>query len=217
MPVRMRSSRAMAMAIAVAVVAACSGASVATPIVTTSASGTRSPSEALLPTIEAATAVSPTPVPTPTNAATSAAPSATAAIPDGLYVTAPMNVADMKAAILGDAKLDASQKTQIIADDFVLDDHVTSLTYIDLHNGQYTESGSYDDGPRTIGSRGTYAFADDHTLVIQEPNHLTTFEVAWAGPNFTLTVVPKSTAPYTELDVMEYRLLFESAPFTLVP
>jgi hypothetical protein len=149
--------------------------------------------------------------------APSASASANQVIPDGTYVSAPMQVAAMRAAINADTKLTAAAKSDLINNAFVLDDHKTSVVYMTFSAGQLTEGGSYDGGPRDVGARETYAFPDDHTLVTQDPCCVTTFQVTWSGKSFRLKRLSETTSLDAGSEAIATRLLFESTPFTLEP
>lgn len=179
------------------VVAGCTGGNAATtaPIITAAPTGPA-----------ATTAAIATSAPT-----RSAAPSV---IPDGMYAAQVAEVADMQALIKADAKLTAAQRAQIESD-FSFGNATTSQNFLAFHGGQMTESGGYDGGPAQVGARATYAFPDNHTLVIQETCCSNTFQVTWAGSAFTLRVL--SGTPNTELDIVENKLVYEWSPFTLVP
>ena len=65
-----------------------------------------------------------------------------------------------------------------------------------------------------IGSRGTYAFPDQHTLVMEESGgaSVSTFELTSTADGFTL----KLTSPAgDEVGVIITAIFWESGPFTL--
>jgi hypothetical protein len=65
-----------------------------------------------------------------------------------------------------------------------------------------------------VGSRATYAFPDDHTIVLQESCcGLTTFEVTLVPGGFRLKAPPQTK----EEDKMVGAILFETGAFTRVP
>lgn len=137
------------------------------------------------------------------------------AIREGKYAATTTQVADMEALINADTKLTSAQRDHVHSD-FGFNGYTTSRIYVDLHGGQWTERGSYDGAPPEVGARATYAFPDDHTVVIQESGHgQTTFQVTWNGPSFTLKVL--SATNLTEYDIVENHLVYEWAPFTPVP
>jgi hypothetical protein len=139
------------------------------------------------------------------------ADAAAQAIPDGTYVGATMQVADMIALINADTKLSSAQKTDLIDNAFEIRDHTTFAVSLDLHGGEWTERQGAD-GTSQVGQRATYAFPDRQTVVIEEQCcGITTFEVSWAQGSFTLKQI--GAAP-NEWDAMAGRILFELTPFT---
>jgi hypothetical protein len=138
-------------------------------------------------------------------------PSAAApVIPDGTYVAATMQVADILALINADTELSAAQKTEI-----GFTEGTTFAVTLDLHAGQYAQGQRVDGGAIEIGSRGTYAFPNEQTFVIQENlGFITTFHVTLTQGGFSLE---RTSAPYDEIDAFIGKLFFESSPFTLVP
>jgi hypothetical protein len=128
-----------------------------------------------------------------------------------------MQVAAMRAAINADSKLTAAAKSDLINNELALDDHKTSLVYMTFALGQWTEQGSYDDGPREVGAKARYAFPDDHTLVLQESCCVITYRVTWSGKSFRLKRLSETTTLNEETEAIASRLLFETTPFTLEP
>jgi hypothetical protein len=166
-----------------------------------------------------------TPVPPASEAAAGTPGTATAspaasqgpvAIAPGTYMTAAVPVADVRAAIESDDKLTADEKTTIIDSMFGLDGHKTVVYSLTLQAGSWTESESYDGGAFRVGSRATYAFPDDHTVVISEVCcGLTTFAVTPDGAGFKLARV--SGTQNTEVDKITGAIIFESRPFQPTP
>jgi hypothetical protein len=149
--------------------------------------------------------------------ASAATPSASAQpIADGTYAAKPVDVTAIKARINADTKLTAAQKADIIDHTLGLDGHKTFVHSLDFHNGQYTELQAFDGAAGSVGQHATFAFPNDHTLVIQEVCcGISTFEVTPDQLSFTLKV--NSPAGAGEVDVIVGQILFESSPFTLVP
>ena len=122
-----------------------------------------------------------------------------------------MDVAALKAMISGDAKLTAAEKKDIIEGAFALGSHKTFTISLTLENRQYTERQGFDGAAGEVGSRATFAFADDHTLVLQEDCcGTTTFDVTQRPQGFALKTtkmgVPGGAAP-GEADVVVSRIL----------
>jgi len=145
------------------------------------------------------------------------ASASTALIPDGTYAAAPMDVAAIKALVNADTKLTAADKTDIIEKASELGSHKTSTVTLEFHDGQWTEYQGFDGAVGGIGTRATYAFPDDHTLLIEESCcGISTFDVTPAQNGFSLKVRSGAFVS-TEVDTMVTHILFESSPFTRVP
>jgi hypothetical protein len=157
-------------------------------------------------------------VPAPT-VAQSTGPSATAAatsvavapIPDGTYRTKAIPVSTIIARIKTDTTLTTEEQQNLQG----YAGHRTDVIELDLQSGQFTESDSLDGAPFEVGARATYAFPDDHTLVIQEQGPgLSTFVITPTSGGFSLKY--KAGAPNTGEDIIG-QAIYESSPFTLVP
>jgi hypothetical protein len=159
----------------------------------------------------------------PTSPATaSASPLATtsasaAPIADGTYVST-TDVAAIKATITAYTKLTAAERADMLAS---FSGHTTQLVRLEFHGGEFTQAQAFDDAAFEVGVRATYAFPDDHTLVVQEPQFgITTFDIMSSGHSFSLR---RTSAPDVGLyggskeDPLIAQILFESSPFTLVP
>jgi hypothetical protein len=146
------------------------------------------------------------------SSATAAAASvAVAPIPDGTYRTKAIPVAVIVARIKTDTSLTADETANLQG----FAGHKTDTIEIDLQSGQFTESDSLDGAPFEVGARATYAFPDDHTLVIQEQGPgLSTFVITPTSGGFSLKY--KAGAPNTGEDIIG-QAIYESSPFTLVP
>jgi hypothetical protein len=128
-----------------------------------------------------------------------------------------MDVAAVNALINADSKLTAAEKKEIIKDSFELGLHKTFTVTLDFHKGQYTQRAGFDGAAGEVGSRATYAFPDDHTLVIEEPCcGISTFDVTPMPEGFSLKVRSGSNLA-TEKDKVIGHILFEVSPFTVVP
>lgn len=152
----------------------------------------------------------PTPSASPVKAPSGSAPP----IADGTYATAPLEVAAINARIKADKELTAAEKADIIKA-YEVGAHKTYTVTLDFHDGQYTQSQAFDGAAGEVGSRATYAFPDDHTLVIEEACcGITTFEVTPDQDGFSLK---RTSQPPDDVDSLIGRILFESSPFTPVP
>jgi hypothetical protein len=119
-----------------------------------------------------------------------------------------MQVADINALVNADTKLSAAQKAEM---------RFTGTTFaLTLHllRGQYQQGQIVDGGAIEVGSFGTFAFADAHTLVLEENAGLSinTFDITLTETGFMLKRTDTST--YEE-DVLRTKIFWESGPFTL--
>jgi hypothetical protein len=145
--------------------------------------------------------------------APSASPSGVAQpIRDGTYAQAPMQVSDLKAMINADAKLSAADKKFLIEDAFAMKSGKTFIVSLQFDRGRFTELQSVD-GRTDVGTRGTYTFPDDHTMVLQEECTCPpmTLRVTASGDTFSLQIV---NPPSAEVDAIPVRVLFEQGPYT---
>jgi hypothetical protein len=164
------------------------------------------------PSPTAGAAAAPTPSTSPARPTSTPGP---VAIPDGVYATGPRSVADIRAEIAA-SKLTEGEQKVIVNELFELGDSKTMTISIELRKGQWTQRQQLDDGPNGVGSRATYAFPDDHTVVIQEACcGISSFAVDRDGDTFRLTY--SSDNPSSAVDQLAAHILFEEAPFTLVP
>jgi hypothetical protein len=156
--------------------------------------------------------------PTSAPVSPSSAPSPTAAhqpIADGTYVSKPLDVKALIARIRADKKLTEAQRNHLISNAFELPGHKTFDVSLRFQAGNWVEQQGFDGASGEIGARGTYAFPDDHTLVMEDPCcGTTTFDIAVSGSSFTLK---RTSAPPDEEDRVAGHELFESSPFTLAP
>jgi hypothetical protein len=142
-------------------------------------------------------------------ATTASASAAVALIPDGTYVTASISDGVIVAKIKADTTLTAAQRATDLQ---AFTAHTSETFKITFQSGAFTQFEAWDGGSFEVGSRATYVFPDDHTLLIQETCcGLTTFDVTRDGSSFSLHV--RSQAMPDPLT----RIVFESAPFTAVP
>jgi hypothetical protein len=145
------------------------------------------------------------------------ASASTALIPDGTYATAPMDVAAINALINADTKLTAAEKSTIIGDAFELGSHKTTTVTLEFQHGQWTQYEGVDGARGGIGSRATYAFPDDHTLLIEESCCGTSTLDVTSAPNGFSLKIRSGAFLSTEVDTIVTHILFELSPFTRVP
>jgi hypothetical protein len=164
-------------------------------------------SSGLAPTGTPATTTSPAVATSSPTASASAGP-----IAEGHYVSGATAVASIIDRINADTKLTAAQKATYIAD---FAGHKTQTVSLDFHAGQFTESDAFD-GAALVGDvHATYAFPDDHTLVIQEQGPgISTFDVTTSANGFALKY--RVGAPNAGEDILG-QAIYESSPFTAVP
>lgn len=172
--------------------AACSagGAPTATP-------GTAAPSTAVMPSL-----IGPTPPPASRDP-----------IAEGTYRSQPIPVTLIVARINADTTLTDTQRTAALQG---FSGHTTQTITLDFRAGQFTESEAFDGAPSEVGARATYAFPDDHTLVIQETCcGLSTFTITPTPGGFSLMY--KAGAPNAGEDAIGRAAIYEIGPFTRVP
>lgn len=187
----------------VLILAGCSsGTTVAAPTASTT-----------VPTTTAAVPYATSEAPATAAPVVSAAASAGATpISDGTYRTQAIPIARVIAGIKADSALSADDKAQIVQG---FSGHETEIISLDFSAGQFTESDAFDGGGLEVGARATYAFPDDHTLVIQEQCcGLSTFDITPVSGGFSLKY--KAGAPNAGEDVVG-QTVYESSQFTLVP
>jgi hypothetical protein len=133
------------------------------------------------------------------------------ALPDGNYVGKTLKVADMIASINADTKLTDAEKHQLIDEVLAIRGHATFAPTFEFRDGKYAQGIQMDGGPAQVGSRGTYAFPDTTTLVLQEQT-VTSYHVSWASERVSLAHVGTPN----EFDRVIFKFLFESS-FSVVP
>jgi hypothetical protein len=131
----------------------------------------------------------------------------------GLYDGPVHQVADVEAQLRADTRLSAAERGQIIDVYMAAKGKRTWRGSLELRNGQMTQR-QVVDGDSEIGTLGTYAFPDDHTLVFTESDTglVTAFELTVDGDTFTLH---RTTAADNAVDDFILTLIFESGPFVL--
>ena len=135
----------------------------------------------------------------------------TQAIPDGTYVGRTIQVGAVIAAIQADKKLSSPEKTALHAA-LDIQGASTFTPTLELQAGTFAQGEQLDHGQTIVGSRGSYAFPDAVTLVLQEQS-VETFAVTWADGGFSLKHVPGIP---NEFDALVTAFLFEST-FAPVP
>jgi hypothetical protein len=170
-------------------------------------------SSGLAPTGAPTTTTSPSVATSSPTASASLTPSIAAGpIAEGTYVSGATAVASIIDRINADTKLTAAQKAAYIAG---FAGHKTQTVSLDFHAGQFTESDAFDGAALAVGARATYAFPDNHTLVIQEQGPgISTFDVTTSANGFALKY--RVGAPNAGEDILG-QAIYESSPFTAVP
>ena len=132
-------------------------------------------------------------------------------IPEGDYTTGPMT-ADMMAAAAEAHGLDPDDARSFAENEgFKIHEAVTMR----LKDGSLTLLQSLDGGTPTVGWDGTYAFADDATMIAESEGYPITYGIRWEGDSLRLEVL-KDAHP-EPFDLIAQVALYESAPFTAVP
>jgi hypothetical protein len=131
-------------------------------------------------------------------------------IADGIYVGPTMQVADLNALVKADKALSAAQKTNLL---------FTGTTFaltLYLRGGEYQQGQIVDGGANEVGSFGTFAFPDAHTLILEEKSVFTinTFEMTLTANGFKLKRTDTSADAE---DILRTKIFWESGPFTLRP
>ena len=156
-------------------------------------------------------ATSPAPssgIPAPSESASNSA-----LIPDGLYATDPVAVADIVASIDADAALTAAQRTDLINNVIAIKGASTYSASIELRSGRFTQRQTVD-GRVDVGSGGTYSFMGGNTLILREACCVNGFLVTPRPNGFSLKSLSASA---NEEDSFVVRFLFESRPFNRMP
>jgi hypothetical protein len=151
------------------------------------------------------------------SAAASLAPSASLSptagqpIPAGTYLSGAQSIAAFKAGITADTTLADADKKSLLGDPLL--SCTAPFISIEFRAGSLVESSGCDGEPLEVGARATYAFPDDHTLVMEESCcGTTTFAVTSVPDAFFLK---RTSARSTGKDGFIEELLFESSPFML--
>lgn len=172
----------------------------ATPLAVAIPSGTP-PMESTLPTARVTT---PSPAP---GASASAAP-----LPNGTYVSGAITKAMIWAGLKDPKVANDPQVTGFIA----AFPYAQTVFRMSFDNGQWTQSTVADGRDQGVGDGGTFAFVDDHTMVIQgsSDNCLGTLNFVLRGDSLKWTPLRESCGPaYLAVD----RVVFGSTPWTRRP
>jgi hypothetical protein len=113
---------------------------------------------------------------------------------------------------------EAILKDPAVADDpsvvQFLKDYVGSYrSTMRLANGRWTQFVEHDGQNLGVGEEGTYAFPDDHTIVLQSTHLASTVTVGFSlqGDKLTWTVLKDSLGP---ADMATSRVIFDSTTWT---
>jgi hypothetical protein len=144
-----------------------------------------------------------------------ASPSAQAAaadpIPEGDYTTGPMT-ADMMAAAVEAHGLDPHAARSFAENEGFKIHEVLTMR---LKDGNLTLLQSLDGATPTVGWDGTYAFADDGTMIAEAGGYPITYGIEWEDDSLRIKVI-KDTFP-EPIDLVAQVALYESSTFTAVP
>ena len=196
---RIRSTAVVAVALATLTACAPGTALVPSPSIT----------PPVAPTASAA-ALAPSPSAPPASLRPAASADDPDPIPEGSYTTGPITAEMMVAAVKAHG-LKASDAESFIKNDGFKVHEVVVLT---LADGTLTLFQSLDGGTPTVGWRGSYAFADEATMVASD-GYPITYGFMWDGDLLRLKVV-KDSHP-DPFDLVAQVALYESAPLKRVP
>ena len=159
-------------------------------------------------TAPAATAAAASSMPAASPAAQAAAADP---IPEGDYTTGPMT-AEMMAAAVEAHGLDADAARGFAENEgFKIHEVVTMR----LKDGNLTLLQSLDGATPTVGWDGTYAFADDGTMIAEAGGYPITYGIQWEDGSLRIKVI-KDTFP-EPIDLIAQVALYESSTFSAVP
>ena len=140
-----------------------------------------------------------------------ALPPTATSLPEGVYQTATMPVAKVKAAVAA-AGFDPAW----------LDDNwpgaQTLAFQVRFDSGNLTESDVINGGPVSIGWRGHYVLQDDHTILataIGGDDAVITYDFSLVGDVLTLKLLSDTDQDVGELSAQT--TIYDTAPFTRVP
>ena len=155
------------------------------------------------------------PAPTGQPPSATATPVMIGPIRAGVYDGPVLQVADVEAQLRADSRMSPADRAQIIDVYMAAAGKQTWRGSLELRDGQMIQR-QVVDGDSEVGSAGTYAFPDDHTLVYTESfdggDVVTSFEITVNGDSFTLHRTTPSSNPVDDFIV---DLIFESGPFVL--
>jgi len=143
--------------------------------------------------------------------AASAAQAAADPIPEGDYTTGPMT-ADMMAAAAEAHGLDPDAARGFADNEGFKIHEVMTMR---LKDGNLTLLMSLDGATPTVGWDGTYAFADDGTMIAEAGGYPITYGIQWEDGSLRIKVI-KDTFP-EPIDLIAQVALYESSTFTAVP
>ena len=186
-------------AIGAFVMAACSGGAVVSPSPVSKPSGSAVVATRSNPPV--------TPTPAVSAAYSGLAYSAAAPIPNGDYLSGYIPKDTAKAMLSDPAIANDPLVTQFL-------DQYTAPTRTRLHlaDGKFTQAVEQEAGSLGIGDEGTYAFVDDHTIVLQSTHVPGSYKFGFtlAGDQLTWKVL---AGPNGAADLATVRVIFEAMPF----
>ena len=203
-PIRARASLGLCFVLALAL----AGCSPGAPTSGASAAAIASPAPSIGSAQPSATAVKPA-----ESIATPSAPASAGPLPDGDYVSGVVTKA-MAQAVFKDEKVADDPAVKQFLDGFGAKGE--SRSTMRLASGRWTQFVEQDGKDEGVGEEGTYAFVDDHTIVLQS-THLpstVTFEFSLRGETLKWTVRKDSLGA---ADLAVVRVIFESTPWTRKP
>jgi hypothetical protein len=170
----------------------------ATPFITTNPS-----SAAPIASIPVATTAAPSPTAAPS------VPGSPPPLPDGDYISG-LETYAMAAAILSNPKIANDDSKSFLAGF-----GATASWSIRLTAGQWTLSSVADGQDMGVGDEGTYAFIDDHTMVLLDNSKcLNTLGFALHAQTLNWTVLKESCGPEP---LAIWKVIFQTTPWTRKP
>ena len=138
-------------------------------------------------------------------------PRAADPIPEGDYTTGPMT-AEMMAAAVEAHGLDPDAARSFAENEGFKIHEVMTMR---LKDGNLTLLQSLDGATPTVGWDGTYAFADDGTMIAEAGGYPITYGIHWEDDSLRIQVI-KDAFP-EPIDLVAQVALYESSTFTAVP
>ena len=190
------------------------GVALATSLLLAACGGSGTPSSSAAPAGSSSATPSVGPAtPSATAAVSSTRPSVAAAIPDGVWVSDPISAATVR-AMFAATHLSAADKQRGLTDDFgMTPTRKQMIEQLELKDGSWIQSASWDGAPMAVGAKGSYAFPDATTIAMQDNVSLITYRVTLSGTSLKLTMQSDSAWTGDPADDVEPTIVFCTAAF----